>query len=174
MEKVGEKDIETLFKERITDPLELQQTDFGKKAFSLVATGGWSSPNDYIRFLQMILNDGVYRGKRIISKALINEMQKNRVGKDCVMAINPDEAGRWGYGFGTWLMDQPLAITPRKDAMPESQRSQQICSPALSGSFPWINHQKKYAAILFVINSNRDSRFQLYEQLKELVDASIN
>jgi CubicO group peptidase (beta-lactamase class C family) len=174
MEKIGEKDLETIFKERIADPLEMQQTDFGKKAFSLVAVSGFSSPNDYVKFLQMILNDGVYKGKRIISKALINEMQKNRVGKDCVMANNPDEAGRWGYGFGVWLMDQPLAIASRKDAIPESPRSQQVCSPSLSGSFPWINYQKKYAAILFVMNSNRDSRFQLYEQLKELVDAAIN
>ena len=174
MEKIEEKDIETIFKERIAEPLEMQQTDFGKKPFSLVAGSAWSSPGDYIKFLQMILNDGIYKGKRIISKALINEMQKNRIGKDCSLGFTPDEAGRWGYGFGAWLMDQPLAIAPRKDAMPESPRSQQICGAGLTGSFPWINNQKKYAAILFLINLSRDGRFQSYQQLKELVDAAIN
>ena len=173
MEKVGEKDFETLFKERIAEPLEMNNTDFGKTGLPLAAGGAYSTPNNYINFLQMILQEGVYKGKRIISKALIYEMQKNKLGKDCVIAYSPDEAGKWGYGFGEWLMDQPLAITPQKDAMPSSPRSQNISSPGLFGSFPWINNQKKYAAILFVTNLNRKDRYASYNELKNLVDSAF-
>jgi len=104
---------------------------------------------------------------------LIYEMQKNKLGKDCVIAYSPDEVGKWGYGFGEWLMDQPLAITPQKDAMPSSPRSQNISSPGLFGSFPWINNQKKYAAILFVTNLNRKDRYASYNELKNLVDSAF-
>jgi CubicO group peptidase (beta-lactamase class C family) len=171
MEQVGEKDIHTLFKERITEPLGMAQTDFGSKSFPLLGSNAYSSPNDYIQFLQMILYEGTYKGKRIISKALINEMQKNKIGKDCIMADSPDEERIWGYGFGEWLMDQPLATTPRKDAMPESPRSQLIACPGITGSFPWINYQKKYAAILFFTNPDNQESFRSYQELKEIADS---
>lgn len=170
MEQVGEKDIHTLLKERITEPLQMTQTDAGSKTFPFLGSDIVSSPNDYIQFLQMILHEGHYKGKRIISKALINEMQKNRIGKDCIIAASPDEERIWGYGFGEWLIDQPLATAPRKDAMPESPRSQFIGSPGINGIFPWISNQKKYAAILFFSNQGNKESFRSYQELKELVD----
>jgi CubicO group peptidase (beta-lactamase class C family) len=173
MEKVGEKDFETLFQERIAAPLGMTQTDFGMKGLPLAAGGAWSSPNDYIKFLQMILNEGTYQGKKIISKALIHEMQKNKIGRDCIISYSPDEAGKWGYGLGEWLMDNPLAIAPKKDGLPESARSQAVCSPGLFGSFPWVDNQKKYAAILFVTNLNRKDRYASYQELKLLIDKNI-
>ena len=94
----------------------------------------------------MILNEGEYNGKRIISKALINEMQKNRIGRDVVVMGSPAEAGTWGYGFGEWVMDTPLAIAVKKDAMPDSERSKAVTSPGLFGSFPWVENEKKYCA----------------------------
>lgn len=173
MEKVGEKDYETLFKERIAEPLGMTNTDFGKQGLTLAAGGAWSTPDDYIKFLQMILNDGLYNGKRIISKALIQEMQKNKIGRDCIISYSPDEAGKWGYGLGVWLMDNPLAIAPRKDAVPESARSLAVGSPGLSGCFPWVDNQKKYAAILFVTNLNQKDRFTSYRELKSIIDNCI-
>jgi CubicO group peptidase (beta-lactamase class C family) len=171
MEQVGEKDFHTLFKERITEPLQMAQTDFGSKPFPLLGSQAFSSPIDYIQFLQMILQEGRYKDKRIISKALINEMQKNRIGKDCIIADSPDEERIWGYGFGEWLMEQPLATTPRKDAMPESPRSLFISCPGITGSFPWINYQKKYAAILFFTSPDNKENFRSYQELKEIVDS---
>jgi CubicO group peptidase (beta-lactamase class C family) len=171
MEQVGEKDIHTLFKERISEPLQMTQTDFGSKPFPLLGSQAFSSPMDYIQFLQMILQEGRYKEKRIISKALINEMQKNKIGKDCIIAGSPDEERIWGYGFGEWLIDQPLATSPRKDAMPESPRSQFIGYPGISGSFPWINYQKKYAAILFFTSPDNKESFRSYQDLKEIVDS---
>ena len=173
MEIVGEKDFETLFKERIAAPLGMTDTDFGKQNLPFAAGGAWSTPNDYIKFLQMILNDGIYNGKRIISKALIQEMQKNKIGKDCIISYSPDEAGKWGYGLGGWLMDNPLAIAPRKDAVPESARSLAVGSPGLSGCFPWVDNQKKYAAILFITNLNQKDRFKSYRELKSIIDNCI-
>jgi hypothetical protein len=70
-------------------------------------------------------------------------------------------------------MDNPLAISPKKDAVPESARSQSVCSPGLFGSFPWVDNQKKYAAILFVVNLNRKDRYASYRELKSLIDSNI-
>ncbi|MBS4063160.1 MAG: beta-lactamase family protein, partial [Chitinophagaceae bacterium] len=114
IEKVSGKDFETAFQERIAEPLNMKNTDFGKKGVPLAAGGAYSTPEDYMNFLMMILNEGEFNGKRIISKALIVEMQKNRIGRDVLVTSSPAEAGSWGYGFGEWVMDSPLAIADKK------------------------------------------------------------
>lgn len=170
IEKVSEKDFETAFKERIADPLEMKNTDFGKNGVPLAAGGAFSTPEDYMNFLIMLLNDGEFNGKRIISKALVNEMQKNRLSRDVEMAYTPDEANMWGYGFGEWIMDAPLAVSEKKDAMPNSKRGSVVSSPGLFGSFPWIDNDKKYCAFLFVYNLKHKDRQQKYKELREMVD----
>ncbi|MFN8264510.1 MAG: serine hydrolase domain-containing protein [Chitinophagaceae bacterium] len=170
LEKISKKDFETIFRERIAEPLNMKNTDFGKNGVPLAAGGAWSTPEDYMNFLVMILNEGEFNGKRIISQALIVEMQKNRVGRDCLIASSPAEAGNWGYGFGEWVMDTPLAVPPKKDAMPESQRSAAVTSPGLFGSFPWVENEKKYCAFLFVYNLKNKGRNETYKDLKQTVD----
>lgn len=173
IEKISGKDFETLFRERIAEPLEMKQTDFGKSGLPLAAGGAFSTPEDYLNFLIMILNEGEFKGKRILSKALVVEMQKNRIGRDCIIASTPEEAGNWGYGFGEWVMDAPLAIAPRKDAMPDSPRSSSVTSPGLFGSFPWVDSQRGYCALLFVYNLKHKGRNEKYRELKQTVDAAL-
>lgn len=170
IEKVSEKDFETAFRERIAEPLNMKNTDFGKKGVPLAAGGAYSTPEDYMNFLTMILNEGEFNGKRIISKALIVEMQKNRVGRDVLVTSSPAEAGNWGYGFGEWVMDSPLAIADKKGAMPDSKRSAAVTSPGLFGSFPWVDTEKKYCAFLFVYNLQHKGRNEKYKELKQVVD----
>lgn len=170
IEKVSEKDFETAFKERIADPLEMKNTDFGKTGVPLAAGGAYSTAEDYMNFLIMLLNEGEFNGKRIISKALVNEMQKNRLARDVELAYSPEEAGTWGYGFGEWIMDAPLSVSEKKDAMPNSKRGVAVSSPGLFGSFPWIDNEKKYCAFLFVYNLKNKGRHEKYRELKELVD----
>ncbi|MFN4285909.1 MAG: serine hydrolase domain-containing protein [Lacibacter sp.] len=173
LEKISGKDFETLFAERIAGPLEMKNTDFGKSGLPLAAGGAWSTPEDYMNFLTMLLQEGEFKGKRILSKALVTEMMKNKLGSDCLRAYAPEEAGNWGYGLGAWIIDPPLAIAARKDAMPDSKPGAAATSPGLFGSFPWVENEKKYAAFLFVYNLQHKGRNQLYTGLKRLVDAAV-
>lgn len=173
IEKISKQDFETVFRERIAEPLNMKQTDFGKTGVPLAAGGAYSTPEDYLNFLKMILNEGEFNGKRILSKATVVEMQKNRVGRDCLVVYTPAEAGNWGYGFGEWVMDTPLAIAQKKDAMPESARSNAVTSPGLFGSFPWVENEKKYCAFLFVYNLKSKGRNETYKELKMVVDGVV-
>lgn len=173
LEKISGKDFETLFAERIAAPLEMKNTDFGKSGLPLAAGGAFSTPEDYMNFLVMLLNEGEFNGKRILSKALVNEMMKNKLGSDCLRASAPEEAGNWGYGLGAWVIDPPLAIATRKDAMPDSKRGDAVTSPGMFGSFPWVENDKKYVAFLFVYNLQHKGRNQLYTELKRVVDAAV-
>jgi len=171
MEKISGKDFETLFHERIAMPLRMTNTDFGKSGLPLAAGGAWSTPKDYLNFLIMILQEGQFDGKQIISKALIQEMQKNKITRDCIIAYSPDEAGNWGYGFGEWIADPPIAIAPRKDAMPDSERAMMVSSPGLFGSFPWVDNKNKITGFLFVYNLQHKGRNERYTSLKNIVQS---
>lgn len=163
IEQIGQKDFETLFQERIAKPLQMNSTDFGKVQVPLAAGGAWSTPNDYIKFLQMILDEGIFNGKQIISKSSIFEMQQNRVAKDAIIAYSPAEAGTWGYGFGEWVIDDAT----------KNKRSNAVTSPGLFGTFPWVDITRKYAAILFTVNIKSKGRHERYTALKKLVDEAF-
>jgi CubicO group peptidase (beta-lactamase class C family) len=162
-EIVGNKDFETLFQERIAKPLKMKDTDFGNVKVPLAAGGAYSTPNDYLNFLQMILNEGSFNKKQIISKQSIINMQKNYVGKDCKIVYTPAEAGNWGYGFGEWVMDDAV----------EEKRSMAVTSPGLFGTFPWVENEKKYCAILFTLNIKSKGRGERYGELKSLIDEAV-
>lgn len=163
IEKISGKDFETLFAERIAAPCMMKNTDFGRKKVPLAAGGAFSTAEDYTNFLQMILAEGEFNGKRVLSKSSIIEMQKNRIAKDAVIASSPAEAGNWGYGFGEWVMDSATG----------DKRSMAVTSPGLFGSFPWVDNEKKYAGFLFTFNIKSKGRNERYKELKKIIDEAL-
>jgi CubicO group peptidase (beta-lactamase class C family) len=162
IEKISGSSFETLFRERIAKPCEMPKTDFGKINVPLAAGGAWSTANEYMHFLEMILNKGMYKGKRILSEKSIAAMQVN-YAKDARIVYSPAPAGNWGYGFGEWVMS----------AASDAKASNAISSPGLFGSFPWVDYEKGYCAILFTFNIKSKGRCEMYKQLKEVVDKAI-
>ena len=121
------------------------------------------SEDDYMNFLIMILNEGKFNGKQILSKESVAEMQRDRVTKDVVVKYTPEEAGNWGYGFGEWVMHDKT----------NDKRSIGVSSPGLFGSFPWVDHDKKYCGFLFTMNIKNKGRNERYMELKRLVDEAV-
>lgn len=163
IEKISGKSFETLFAERIAKSLGMTNTDFGKNKVALPAGGAYSTPNDYLNFLVMILNKGTFNGKRILSEKSINEMQVNRLN-GLRIAYSPAEAGGFGYGYGEWIMDKTTG----------SANARAVSSPGLFGSFPWIDNEKHYAAFLMTYNLRNKGRNEKYQELKTLVDETLH
>lgn len=163
LEKISGKSFETVFAERIAQPLKMYNTDFGKGKVAMPAGGASSTPQDYINFLSMILNKGVFEGRRILSEKSIREMQINRITEKVKLAYSPAEAGNFGYGFGEWVMETSTSANITRT----------VTSPGLFGSFPWVDNQKKYCAFLMTFYIKNEGRHQRYKDLKELVDAAI-
>jgi CubicO group peptidase (beta-lactamase class C family) len=163
IEKISGESFETLFAERIAKPCNMINSDFGKGKVALPAGGAWSTAADYSNFLQMILHEGVFNGKQILSKTSVMEMQKNRVAKDAVIISSPAKAGNWGYGFGEWVMDEVSGEKP----------SDAVTSPGLFGSFPWVDNKKQYAGFLMTFNLKSKGRNERYKELKKIVDEAL-
>ncbi|HVZ26282.1 MAG TPA: serine hydrolase domain-containing protein [Sediminibacterium sp.] len=163
LEKISGKGFEELFAEEIAAPLEMEHTDFGHVAVPLPAGGAFSTANDYGKFLQMILQKGIYKGKRILSEAAVAEMQVNRIDKTVRIAYSPAEAGDFGYGYGEWVMESSA----------ETHLSKAVTSPGLFGSFPWVDNARGYCGMLLCFYLKSDGRHERYLALKKLADAAI-
>jgi CubicO group peptidase (beta-lactamase class C family) len=163
IEKIGGKSFEDLFAERIAGPLNMKHTDFGKGKVALPAGGASSTPEDYLNFLVMILNKGVFKGKRVLSVASVDAMQVNRITKDVRVAYSPAEAGDFGYGYGEWVMESSAS----------GNISRTVTSPGLFGSFPWVDNEKKYCAFLMAFYLKSEGRNERYRELKKIVDEAV-
>jgi CubicO group peptidase (beta-lactamase class C family) len=156
LEKISGKSFDALFAERIAQPLGMKDTDFGKGPVALPAGGAFSTPDDYLNFLGMILNKGIFNGRRILSEKSVAEMQVNRLSPDVTIAHSPAQAKGLGYGYGEWVYEDGA-----------------VSSPGLFGSYPWVDNYWHYGAFLMAVNLKSDGRQELYAELKELVDKAM-
>lgn len=160
IEKISGQDYETLFHQRIAIPCDMENTDFGKKKIPLAAGGAISTPEDYIHFLQMILQNGIYNGKQVLSKESIYKMEQDYT-KNVSLKFSPKDAGNLDYGLGEWILEEG------------NNRAKVVSSPGLFGSFPWVDNERKYAGFLFVLNLDRNGREQKYDELRKIIDEEI-
>lgn len=140
-EVVSGKDWGTLAKEKIFDPCGMVNTDFGLTPNPIIAGGARSTANDYIKFLDMIMNNGVAaNGTRVLSETSVNAMQQNQIGNATIAySPAPSYLGLTNfYGIGNWRDD-----VGANDELIENS------SPGAFGSHPWINHEKNYTGFVF-------------------------
>lgn len=160
IEKISGQDFRTLFKERIAQPCDMKNTDFGTKLIPLAAGGAISTPEDYIHFLQMILQNGNYKGKKVLSKESVIKMQQDYT-KDVRVSFTPDRSGKLDYGLGEWILEKG------------NGRANVVSSPGLFGSFPWVNNKEHYAGFLFVLNMNQKGRQEKYDVLMNVINEEV-
>jgi len=122
IEVAAGKPLDALLQERIFGPLGMDETTFFvpiSKKFRiaepihgsmsdntivrpLLSGGGGlnSTTEDYVRFAEMLLNDGEYRGTHIIEKSTLELMLKKRIGPEVSREFFfYGNTGDWGLGF---------------------------------------------------------------------------
>lgn len=139
-EKAYKKEFETIFEEEIARPLDMKNSHFvpinldGGHA-PMLGGGLQTTLNDYLHFLNMIYHDGSYKGKQILKKETVSEMQSDQVKEATVVqgeyierAFGSFHTGI--YGLGEW-----------REKLDSNGVAYQISSPGWAGAYPWINKQ---------------------------------
>lgn len=131
-------DWETLFQKKIAQPLGMKNTHFtpvhmGGGHSPMLGGGARTNLYDYARFLDMIFNEGVFEGKRILSEQVIAEMQADQVGT--ALYNQPEFVERVRgclhhglYGLGEW-----------REELDSAGNAVLISSPGWAGAYPWID-----------------------------------
>lgn len=141
------KDFETIFQEKIAQPLGMKNThftpvDLGGGHSPMLGGGARSTLQDYTHFLEMIANDGMYKGRSILKKVSVQEMHTDQVKNALVKKGEYVENARALnhksiYGLGEWREE----LNKNGDAV-------LISSPSWAGAYPWIDKENKIYGFL--------------------------
>jgi CubicO group peptidase (beta-lactamase class C family) len=173
------KDWETIFQEKIAQPLEMHNTHFipvdsAAGHSPMVGGGAKSTLHDYAHFLEMILNNGIYRGKAVLAESTIKEMQADQIKGAKVDAKEYVENARNAkhkaiYGIGEW-----------REIINDKGEAVLVSSPSWAGAYPWIDKENNiYGFFLTHVNvekANKDhfSSFYASPVLPVMVKGIVN
>ena len=86
---------------RIAQPIHGEMADYTEVKAMLSGGGGLNSTTeDYVRFAEMLLNGGEYRGARILQEETLDLMREKRIGNEVSREyFFYGNRGDWGLGF---------------------------------------------------------------------------
>ncbi len=206
VEKITGMGLDKFDEERIFKPLELQDTFYvvpagkvvrvvtthqrsnGKlgetpnpeKIQSPVAGDGGlnSTAADYIKFLQMFLNDGKLRGATLLSKASIEAMARNEIADVIVQTQNttdplrslnfPIGAGRDKFGFG-------FQITTSNKENPNLRSPGSYTWAGIYNTHFWVDPNRHIAAVIMmqVLPFYDDGCMKVYQDVEAAIGKNL-
>ncbi|HZE74544.1 MAG TPA: serine hydrolase domain-containing protein [Gemmatimonadales bacterium] len=129
-----------VFATHLAQPLGLSHTGYGTMPNPMLSEGQvYSSPADYITFLQMVLDDGMHDGRRVLSAEMIEEMTRDQTA-GVTGRVSP--RGDQTYGLGCW-----------RDVVDSTTgRALLLTSPGAGGFVPWVNRTRGMVGVLAVFD----------------------
>lgn len=151
LEIAARRPLAELFEERLVTPLGLTGTSlaYSRREHPRVEAGLQSTLDDYLRFLEMLLGNGRFRGKRILSAKAVAEMERDQT-RGAKLAFTPwaqvkgveARSAQFRYGVGAWIERQ----TPDGQGV-------EISSPGAWGFCPWIDRERGLAGVLATVHT---------------------
>lgn len=161
VEVITKRKFDAVIKQRLLIPLLMTHTTFA--TIDLTAPnpsgGAKSTANDYSHFLQMLLNNGMYNGKRILSEAAVKQL-RTVATQPQLIKYAPKAAEGFMYASGSWVLEEDKT---GKEALA-------LASPGLFGTWPMVDFCRGYTCIFFVKNLLGEQRADAYMEIKKLID----
>jgi len=161
LEVLTKRSFEQLMQERITRPLMMRNTSFASFNAVNPSGGAVSTASDYMNFLSMLLNKGMFNGKRILTEKAIEDMNMVRT-TPAMIKYAPKAAEGFNYGFGEWILQAD-----------ENGNGTVVASPGLFGTWPMIDQCRGYACIFFTKGLLGEERKDIYLDIKKSIDAQL-
>lgn len=125
-----------------------------------------SSPGDYLRFAQMLLNGGEIEGRRVLSSHSVASMMRNHLAPELTPIVSLS-VGHTGYGFGLGgavLVDSAAARLPGSPGIYRWW--------GLMGTFFWIDPKADLVAIIWT-QFNTGRAYPLEQDFQRLVYGAV-
>jgi methyl acetate hydrolase len=135
---------------------------------------------DYVKFLQMFLNDGKVQGKTVLKKNSIEAMTKNQIGNvvvDTQPAVTPNlarpfpvapHAGRDKFGFG-------FEITASNKENPNLRSAGSYTWAGIFNTHFWVDPKREIAAVLMiqVLPFYDDATMKVYQDFEAAIGKNL-
>jgi CubicO group peptidase (beta-lactamase class C family) len=147
---------------KLIDVSAVPQNDSG-------GAGGVSTPFDYLRFGQMLLNGGQLDGKRVVSRAAVALMTSDHLGTRIETPITPGELllGTPGYTFGLGFA---VRQGPGVAGVPGS--AGEFMWAGYAGTYFWVDPKEQIVGI-YMSQAPSPVRAYYRKLFKQLVYAAI-
>jgi CubicO group peptidase (beta-lactamase class C family) len=161
LEVVYKKKFEQLIRQKLLVPLGMRKTTFQTMDGSAPnpSGGAVSTAEDYLKFLQMVLNNGDYNGQKILSETAIAEMRKIQT-TPAQIKHTPKSAEGFMYASGSWVLETNN----------DNKQATTLASPGLFGTWPMVDFSRGYACIFFVKSLLGEERTDAYLDIKKVID----
>jgi CubicO group peptidase (beta-lactamase class C family) len=167
-ELVSGKSWQVLFNEKIGKPCNMVAR-YGSVSNPIIAGGVNTSASDYLKFLEMIGNKGVYGGRRVLSENALAVMRSDQTNSAVIKGtpyasnpFSPYPNSSIRYGIGNWL-----------DVVDGSGNVLENSSPGLFGTHPWQDAKNKIAGIIFTQTTRRKSNqssLEIRKMIRDIVE----
>lgn len=160
-EIVSKKGFDRLAQEKIFRPLQMRNTTYTTDDNTISpATGATSSAADFVKFLGMILSKGTFNGRKILSEEAITQMH-TAINANLPIKYLPRQTEGLTPGLGVWLQ-------PGNNNQPAA-----VYNPGIYGTFPYIDIQRNYAAVITVPNQKKEDNRDNYLAIKDVLDEVV-
>jgi CubicO group peptidase (beta-lactamase class C family) len=150
-----------IFAEVMATPLGLTSTTYREENPTLSEGFVTSSLEDYGRFAAMMLDDGVWEGKRVLSHEMVLAMRTNWA-EGTTPFYSPTETA--SYGLGAWV-----------GSLDEDGYARTLTSPGAQGFYPLVDYDRRMV-VVFAVEDNiqriGDGLTEILRAIREAVDAS--
>lgn len=169
-EVVSGKSWQALFNEKIAQPCQMQALYMQMSTKNpLLAGGVRTSAADYINFLRMIANRGIFNGVRVLSESAVKQMTSDQT-RNAIIQGTPYAANPFTnppvlavkYGIGNWL-----------DVVDATGNVVESSSPGLFGTHPWQNSKHHIAGIIFTQTGPKKSNaisLKIRQMIRDIID----
>ncbi|MGZ3886275.1 MAG: serine hydrolase domain-containing protein [Flavisolibacter sp.] len=158
-EVVTKKKFDQLIKQKIFNPLGMSKTTFSTLDGSAInpSGGARSTAADYMHFLQMLLQNGQYNGKQVLSPQAIKEMRTVQTTGG-VIKYAPKVATGFEYALGSWVLEE------------NAGQATALACPGLFATWPMVDWCRGYACLFFAKTLLGEQKADAYMQMKEALD----
>ncbi len=162
LEVVTKKKFDMLSQQKLFRPMGMRQTTFTTLDGSSIdaSDGARSTAGDLIRFMTMLLNNGAYKGQRILKEESVNELRK--IHEASALNNAPVEVNGFQYALGTWAPEQ------------NGSEAAVITAPSYGGTIPVIDFCRGYAFVYFLKDLKDDQQANAYNDIKGLLDEKFS
>jgi CubicO group peptidase (beta-lactamase class C family) len=158
-EIVTKRKFDQLIKQKLLNPLTMSKTSFSTMDGSGInpSSGAKSTATDLMKFLQMLLNEGSFNGKQILTKESILEMRKIYAAPGS-MAFVPKGATGFSHALGSWVMEW------------KEDEATVLTAPGMYGVFPVVDWCRGYAMVILPKEMLGEQNADLFIQIKQAAD----
>ncbi|MEY2586497.1 MAG: hypothetical protein RLY11_346 [Bacteroidota bacterium] len=163
MEIISKKSFDRLAAERIFRPAGMRTASFFNEDGNAPnpTSGATCSAFDYLNFMQMIMNKGMFNGKRVLSENAIQTLLTISF-PDSRIRSTPENTRGFKYAMGTWVESQD-----------ENGKGIIYSSFGPLGSMAWYDMKKNYAGVVMLGDAQNNQQSILFNKIRSAIDGSI-